>query len=126
MKDLKQILLSEEVQKGLQSNIFNTDENLQKSLQKVISFADENESNMSIKIETDIDGTPIIFENNLYSNQVYLLESRAFNKESGQQIGSYLQLLDSNGKIYSPDNDVWGDENWKQIKSIQKENDKNE
>ena len=115
---LTEVFKNEKVVENINGNIFNDRENLDKVLQKVISFDTD-----VIIVDATIDNKPIVFENilyQLYHKDVYLLESRTFDKEKDRMLSAYLQVLDSDGNILDLnklDDDVWSTK-WDDLKTI--------
>jgi len=117
--NLKEVLQLKEVQDGINFNIFNnqnttdTSEDVFSTLLEGILLSEEDNN---INIDATIDGKEVILENSLYEKKIYLLETRAFDKESEQMVGCYLQTIEPDGSIMpNPDDDVWGNTEWKLV-----------
>ena len=104
---MKLLLNNKTVINGINSNIFNDEELTKKILNNVI---EKNGNHISMDIT--INGKEYEFHNDLKVKQVYLLESRLFEK-GGHMDSCYLQTFEPNGIILdSFEDDVRGRCDW--------------
>lgn len=116
MKNLKQILLNEDVKANIKNNLFLSNEEMEKAIDTVLKSDKGNI--ISTKV---IRGEKVVqFENTLHEDtakQLYLLESRLFDEDE-QMIGSYLEIFNSEGIIHDKYvDDVWEYANWKPVET---------
>jgi len=109
--NLKQLLLTKDIKKGLNSDLFSDKSELKAALNKVISFDGDNQ----IRVDAVVDGKDVSFENTLYKKELYLLESRVFDKKTDSFIGAYLKVVESDGHVLDLNN-VWGTTDWNVVK----------
>lgn len=109
---LKEVLKLEEVKEGIKVNLI---EDFEEAIEKTISSDKEN----SISIIVNVDGVECDFENTLhadYEKNVFLLESRLFNRKDDSMINAYLELLDENLNVIEDyQDDVWEYANFKAV-----------
>lgn len=113
---LKKVLETEYVREGIINSIFSGDiVTAEVALDSAIEFINnennKGESSICTIHATDND-TNISFENHLYKKEFYLLESRAFNKETDKMIGSYLMVMENDTNPTDFNDDAWGTTDW--------------
>lgn len=114
MESLKNVLLTKEIQKGIQGDLgnlinVNMDYYIEETIRK-----NSNSTNIIIAENDKYD-----FECNLHydsKKDIYLLESRLFSRTDNSMINSYLVVLNSHLKIINKEiDDVWEYGEWKKV-----------
>lgn len=112
---LKQILEKENVQIGIKTNLFTTNEEMTNAVNKTLKLTKCNNTS----VEALRDGIKVKFENTLYKDEyksIYLLESRLFYVKTDSMFNAYLEVINSNGTILEDYiDDVWTYADWKKI-----------
>lgn len=110
--NLRQLLMREDVKKGIQTNLITSREEVDKAVELTLNTGKEN----SISVGDTFNGEQAEFENTLHKDTekgLFLLESRLFTVEDGQMVNAYLEVFNANGEIVQEEiDDVWSYANW--------------